>query len=1028
MEKTNLKMLVRVNFHEIAVVVGAFVAMVFVSSISVFRIVEKEIARNAEAMISTAEAHIYSELREVEISTLSAALILEANLDSSHSSQDAGRVLRELNVGLTRPEENVSGLIFMGGFIEGSFSVGLAWDPGVDFVPRNRPWFEAAVKADGRVAFTGPYIDFRTGKRIVSFSKKLTNKKGEDLGVLFLDMSIENVVSYITSQQVAEGGYGMLVGPDAIFVAHPDEEWIGRPIAEVSQSYARVAERILAGEEKISSVVLAGAAGSQVVTFLRRTGNGWYIGIATPTYSYYQDVYSMIGLLSLLGFLMMLVLCYILLRLSRDKLYSEQANIGKSSFLARMSHEIRTPLNSILGMSQIIIEKDVSREMLDYVSIIRQAGNSLLGIINDILDFSKIEAGQMAMVSEKYSISSLIYDVINVIRVRLLEGSVSFFVLVDADIPEELIGDVIHVRQILMNLLSNAVKYTSKGRITLSVRSQDMGGTWQRLTFSVEDTGLGIKPEYLERLFMDFMRVDTPQSRAVQGTGLGLSIARSLCRAMGGDISVTSRYGHGSEFTAAIVQRVGGDKKLAYVESPEEKRVVVFEDRPDFLDALVYALTTLGVRPTVARSLDEFKQDLESGRYSFAFAPSAHVMDCIFVLGKSKSPTLLVNMAEFGEISSYGDISTILLPAYCVGVANALNGVSDQIYPEGRKHRTRFSAPNAKVLIVDDISTNLRVSKELMALYGMDVHTCLSGAEAIELARVNRYDVVFMDHMMPNMDGLEAATAIRALDKKDPYYRDLPIIALTANAIAGQREMFLQNGMNDFLAKPIELQKLDILLEKWIPAEKQVKEAKPVASVRPATFFEIEGVAVEMGLCNSGGALAAYLDILEDFCKDADERVGQIEACAAAGDLSLYMTLVHALKGASRSVGALAFADIAARMEDAAKKGDADTIITKTDGLLSALRELTENIRSALEQRASPQEKMETLSAEQLTTLKVALIAMDIQTVNNLLMEYSARPLEKETKKLISEIEHHILLFEYDKAIDHIQRGTGSHT
>ena len=499
---------------------------------------------------------------------------------------------------------------------------------------------------------------------------------------------------------------------------------------------------------------------------------------------------------------------------------------------------------------------------------------------------------------------------------------------------------------------------------------------------------------------------------------------------MGGDISVTSRYGHGSEFTATIVQKASSDKKLASVENPEEKRVVVFEERSDFLDALVYALTTLGVQPAVARSLDQFKQDLESGRYGFAFVPSTHVMDCIFVLGKSRSPTILINMVAFGEISSYGDISNILMPVYCVGVANVLNGVAEDAL-EGQNRRMRFMAPDARVLIVDDISTNLRVSKELMALYGMDVHTCLSGPEAIELAQTNRYDIVFMDHMMPGMDGLQAAAAIRALDKKDPYYQNLPIIALTANAIAGQQEMFLQNGMNDFLAKPIESQKLDVLLQKWIPAEKQVKEAEPSLAVpaEHAFYFEIEGVAVEAGLSNSGGALEAYLDILEDFCRDAEERAGQIEKCAAEGNLPLYMTLVHALKGASRSVGASAFADKAARMEEAAKNKEANVVTSETDSLLAALRELTANIRFALDRRqaAAPQRETESLSAEQLAALKAALIAMDIHTVNSLLMEYSARPLDKETKNLISEIEHHILVYEYDKAIETIDKGQAPH-
>jgi CheY-like chemotaxis protein len=366
------------------------------------------------------------------------------------------------------------------------------------------------------------------------------------------------------------------------------------------------------------------------------------------------------------------------------------------------------------------------------------------------------------------------------------------------------------------------------------------------------------------------------------------------------------------------------------------------------------------------------------------------------------------------------------MPVFCIGVANVLNGAANADAASHRKHRLHFRAPNAKVLIVDDISTNLRVSKELMAFYSMEIHTSLSGPEAIELARANYYDIIFMDHMMPGMNGLEAAAAIRAISKNDRYYQNVPIIALTANALSGQREMFLQSGMNDFLAKPIELQKLHLILERWLPKEKQfyveeLDEVESQAEERPE-FFEIHGVSIEAGLGNTGGSLAAYTDILADFCRDADERMEQVRRYAESGDCHRYMTLVHALKGAARNIGALEFADFAAQMEETARNEDAIAIRRNTDALLAILADILQGIRQALEQNMADADAQggADLTQPQLKKLRSALTSMDITTVNQLIVEYSAAPLAARAKMDLSEIEHHILMFEYEKAIDRI--------
>jgi CheY-like chemotaxis protein len=334
------------------------------------------------------------------------------------------------------------------------------------------------------------------------------------------------------------------------------------------------------------------------------------------------------------------------------------------------------------------------------------------------------------------------------------------------------------------------------------------------------------------------------------------------------------------------------------------------------------------------------------------------------------------------------------------------------------------------VLIVDDISTNLRVAKELMAAYGMVIDTCLSGSRAVEMIKNKRYDLVFLDHMMPGMDGLEATAEIRAMGKTDDYYRKLPLIMLTANALAGQRELFLKNGADDFLAKPIETKKLSSMLEKWIPPEKRInslseEECHPGGKSPPLPG--IPGLDQIRGMRNCGDDPAIYRDILATFSQDAKNKAAELGAAAEKRDPDLYTVLVHALKGAARSVGACEFGEEAAAMEEAARRKDMEIINEKTALLLEKLKLLLNSINAALhdETAAAPQTGTAVPGLEE---LKNALVRMNIEEVNKLLLRYALMPLDKKTKDCITEIEQFILMFEYDKAVTCIDRLLTSNT
>jgi signal transduction histidine kinase/CheY-like chemotaxis protein len=639
----------------------------------------------------------------------------------------------------------------------------------------------------------------------------------------------------------------------------------------------------------------------------------------------FRTAYRMAITLSLLGLVFMIILSFFLIRLSMEKTRSDEENKSKSSFLARMSHEIRTPMNSILGMAELITRKNVSPEIDEYISIISQSGHTLLAIINDILDFSKISSGQIEIENRPYRLASLINDTINVIRMRILEKSLDFVVAVDGAIPAQLIGDDVRLRQILINLLNNAIKYTPKGYVSLNIQHRILEDHRLELSLSVRDTGVGIKPEDMRRLFSDFTRLDMKNNQGIEGTGLGLAITHTLCTAMGGRIVVTSEYGKGSVFTAVVIQSIGDDTKLAQVRAPETnrnvfqrnvfqrnlfRRIVVFEDRPLFLESLKSAFANLGLDPVYPGTLGEFTAELEKGTCEYAFVSSRYALDCMHALGKSNSPVQLVIMVEMGDLSIFREVKSIMMPVYSLSIANVLNNTDEAEYAPSGETGFNFTAPSARVLIVDDISSNLRVAKELMAPYKMEVHTCLSGAEAVRLVKTGQYDLVFMDHMMPEMDGLEAAAAIRGWEAElgkaagEPA-KPVPLIALTANAIVGQREMFLQQGLDDFLAKPIEVKQLNTLLERWIPEAKKIKTAK-------------------------------------------------------AG-------------------------------EDAPPE---ETAVPPVDGPDAALLRLE--------------------------ALKNALLTLDIETVNRILMEHLSMPMDGSTKERLGKIEDHILMFEYDEAVEEI--------
>jgi CheY-like chemotaxis protein/HPt (histidine-containing phosphotransfer) domain-containing protein/two-component sensor histidine kinase len=703
---------------------------------------------------------------------------------------------------------------------------------------------------------------------------------------------------------------------------------------------------------------------------------------------------------------------------------AEQAKVAskaKSDFLAKMSHEIRTPMNAITGMAEIALREEMPAPARGHVLTIKQAGTNLLSIINDILDFSKIESGKMEIVNNNYLFSSLIHDVVSIIRIKITDSRLRFAVNIDSNVPNSLLGDETRIRQVLINVLNNAVKYTKRGFISLSVNGK-ITGDQILLTINVEDSGKGIKSESMDKLFDEFIQLDVIANRGIEGTGLGLAITKNLVEAMGGSISVQSEYKKGSTFTIELPQKIQSPEPMAQVEKASEKSVLVYEDRQIYADSIVYTVDNLGVACQCAKSEEELREKLKIKHYSFVFISYALFENARTIIDEVKSKVQIVLLTEFDNVMER-DLSILVMPVYSISVANMLNGMSYNVsYSDSAA--TRFIAPNARILIVDDVRTNLTVAEGLMLPYKMQIDLCISGIESIEMIKKISYDLVFMDHMMPEMDGMETVKRIRGLGDEDSYFANLPIAALTADAVFGTREKFLSNGFDDFLSKPIDLIKLNSVLEKLLPKEKQEKVSDYAKIVEANGFdseafkIKIEGINVKKGIELMGGNLKRYMQTLAVFHKDGIQKIEEIGKCLETDNFQLYVTYVHALKSAAANIGASDLSEEARKLEMAGKQEDFAFIKLNNAQFMANLKALLNDINGILEKNKEEQKNAVNfgLLKDELHNLKKAVDVLDPVAIDKAVGNLQEFETAGEVGTSVESILHNILIGEYDEA------------
>lgn len=622
------------------------------------------------------------------------------------------------------------------------------------------------------------------------------------------------------------------------------------------------------------------------------------------------------------------------LNIAKD--HAEKANHAKSDFLSSMSHEIRTPLNAIVGFSECILQEenidDIKRDAKDII----MASQNLLEIVNGILDISKIEANKMEIVETDYELLPALENIAKLMIPRIGEKPIELKTNFAVDIPYKMHGDLGKIKQIITNILTNAVKYTEKGEINFNVSCINENNI-SSLVISVEDTGRGIKADKIDKLFSKFNRLDEDKNTTIEGTGLGLAITKNLVDMLSGKIVVQSKYNEGSKFTVYLKQKIvqlecTGDQEQIKDNEVSFKgfNVLVVDDNKLNLRVADKLLKKYGICTTL----------IESGIECINKIKNKEEYDLILLDDMMPRLSGTETLNRLKQIPNF-DIPVIAL------TANALSGEKEKYLEIGfneylakpiekielEKVLSKFLIIKnnikenniyiPKVLLVDDNKINIKVAETFLKPYNFNIDSVLSGIECIEKLKTNKYDLIFMDDMMPNLSGVET---LRKLKENKEF--NTPVIALTANAINGAKNYYLNNGFDEYISKPIDKNELDRVIKLFINLKKDKLESKGNIEYLKSNDIDIDKALSLLG------DIETYNETLEEFKKSLDEKIIKLKRFKEANDMKNYSILVHSLKSDCKYLGFNKLAEISYEHEIKSKENNIEYIINNFDNLV----------------------------------------------------------------------------------------------
>ncbi|MBA3848026.1 MAG: response regulator, partial [Planctomycetes bacterium] len=646
------------------------------------------------------------------------------------------------------------------------------------------------------------------------------------------------------------------------------------------------------------------------------------------------------------------------LRAAKDA--AEAASRAKGEFLANMSHEIRTPMNGIIGTTGLLADTALTTEQRGMVGTVRGCADSLLTLINDILDFSKIEAGQLEFEVVPFELAALIEDAVAMLAEQAHARRLELVVAIAPDVPAQVRGDPGRVRQVLVNLVGNALKFTEHGEVVVGVASQGVGDDGRtRIAITVTDTGVGIPPDRRDRLFRSFSQADGSTTRKYGGTGLGLAICKRLTAMMGGDVALIESSPHGSVFRFTVAVEAIAQAPAEPSDSIAQARALVVDDNAANRESLRRQLTAWGLRCDVAADGATAQARIRSASPPYRFAlvdaemPGMGGVDLIrATVGDPAAPSFILLTSVAGgqaarEARALGVAACLLKPARQSQLYDALVTIASGAAMVSGAHRIVPALGDApprlrgRVLVAEDNPVNQRLTVSQLAKLGLESDVVGNGLEALGAIGCLAYDAVLMDCQMPEMDGYEATTVLRQREAAAGSARRMPVIAMTANAMVGDREQCLAAGMDDYVAKPVRVEMLAAALARWLPAG---DAAAPVAVVAAAPVAD--GVAAEVLVLDPAvlarmreeiDAATVDEEIVPLFRLEGPRVVAELRAAADAADGDRLRRAAHRLKGSASIIGATRLALAAARIEALARDGQVAEAAAQVDAVERAL-------------------------------------------------------------------------------------------